>query len=348
MWYSMITVPKAPFPEPSLPGWREGYLGHALHEEEVGKGPNGQNEQNMYRAGDKSMKKPDTLKGVVPATVTPFHPDESINTDALLKLMNWNMDQGVDSFFIGGSSAECFLLSPAERMEVFEAAAQLKDRAYLVAHVGAISTREAMAYARCARDLGYDAVAATPPFYYGFQAEEIYAYYADIADAAGLPVILYNFPGNTGKQFDLSQPATRKLFRSDFILGVKHTNQVVYQLERIKDLNPKLIVMNGFDETMVAGLALGADGSIGSTFNFMYPQYKKIYDLFRDHQTEKARELQVRANTIMSALCEAGLIPAIKYILSTMGMDVGIPRRPFRALTEEQKKRLEAVVEEYL
>ena len=162
------------------------------------------------------MKKPETLKGVVPATVTPFHDDESIDTEALLKLLKWNMSQGADSFFIGGSSAECFLLSPSERMEIFAAAAQFLDRAYLIAHVGAISTGEAKAYARCARELGYDAIAATPPFYYGFGAKEIYAYYADISDAAGMPVLIYNFPGNTGKSFDLSNPVTQKLFQSDF------------------------------------------------------------------------------------------------------------------------------------
>ena len=294
------------------------------------------------------MSKPKTLKGVVPATVTPFRKDESVDTQAMLKLMEWNIRQGVDSFFIGGSSAECFLLSPSERMEIFEAAAQLSEQVFLVAHVGAISTREAALYAVRARELGYDAIAATPPFYYGFGPEDIYGYYADISQAAGMPVMIYNFPGNTGKPFDLENPATRRLFESDFIMGVKHTNQVVYQLERIKHLNPRLIVMNGFDETMVAGLALGADGSIGSTFNFMYPHYRKIYDLFMEHRIEEARELQIRANTIMNALCNAGLIPAIKYLLSAMGVDAGTVRRPFRELNAEQKAYLDQVVKENL
>lgn len=233
-------------------------------------------------------------------------------------------------------------------MEIFEAASSLSDRAFLTAHVGAISTREAVQYARCARELGYDAIAATPPFYYGFGAEEIYGYYEAISQAAGMPVLIYNFPGNTGKPFDLSNPVTKRLFQSDFILGVKHTNQVVYQLERIRNLNPKLIVMNGFDETMVAGLALGADGSIGSTFNFMYPHYKKIYDLFLDHRFEEAMSLQVKANNIMNALCDVGLIAAIKHVLSTMGIDVGIPRRPFRELTEDQKKAVDKAIQENL
>ena len=149
------------------------------------------------------MSKPDKLYGIVPATVTPFRSDESVDTEAMLRLMEWNMSQGAEHFFIGGSSAECFLLSPSERMEVFEAASQFSERAYLVAHVGAVSVKEAQEYARCAVKLGFDAIAATPPFYYGFGPEEIYSYYEEIAQAAGKPVMIYNFPGNTGKTLTL-------------------------------------------------------------------------------------------------------------------------------------------------
>ena len=288
------------------------------------------------------------IGGVIPATVTPFTADDRINEEAMLRLLDWNMEQGAEAFFIGGSSAECFLLSREERMQTFEIASKRKDRAYLVAHAGAVSTGEAETYARCARQLGFDAVAATPPFYYGFSPKEIYAYYEQIARAAEMPVLIYNFPGNTGKSFDLNDPVTRKLFRSDFILGIKHTNQVVYQMERIRHLNPKLKILNGFDETMVAGLALGADGSIGSTFNFMLPHYLTVYRLFHEGRINEAREAQVRANNIMEALCAVGLIPAIKYVLGTMGVDVGTARRPFGTLSEGQKTMLDQVIRENL
>ena len=284
------------------------------------------------------------LGGVVPATITPFTPDEKINAPAMLDLMRWNCGQGVDSFFIGGSSAECFLLSPEERKETFRIAAELRDDVYLIAHVGAISTREAEDYARCAVRLGYDAVAATPPFYYGYGSEEICSYYYDLAQAAGKPVIIYNFPGNTGKNFNLNDPNYIKLLQSGAVLGIKHTTQVVYQLERLKHINPELIMMNGFDETMVAGLALGADGSIGSTFNFMYTHYRKIYDAFKTKQLEEALALQIKANNIMNALCGVGLIPAIKYVLTAMGIDAGAPRRPFRPLSDEQKRYIDDVL----
>ena len=294
------------------------------------------------------MSKPTGLTGVVPASVTPLDATGRVDGEALLRLMRWNMGQGAESFFIGGSSAECFLLTFGERVAMFQAASELKDEVFLTAHVGAVGTAEAVEYARVAADLGFDAIAATPPFYYGFGSREVYGYYADIAQAAGMPVLIYNFPGNTNRPFDLEDETTRALFKSDFILGVKHTNQVVYQLERIRELNPKLVVMNGFDETMVAGLALGADGNIGSTFNFMFPHYNKIYSLFRAGDIEGARALQVRANNIMQALCRVGLIPAIKWVLNDMGVPVGDPRRPFMPITQGQGEALRAVLAENL
>lgn len=294
------------------------------------------------------MSKPTSLSGVVPASVTPFDEQGKVDAQALLRLLRWNMAQGAESFFIGGSSAECFLLTYGERVQMFMAAAELKDEVFLTAHVGAIGTDEAVSFAREAAALGFDAIAATPPFYYGFGSREVYAYYADIAQAAGMPVLIYNFPGNTHRPFNLSDPVTQKLFKSDFIMGVKHTNQEVYQLERIRALNPSLTLMNGFDETMVAGLALGAAGNIGSTFNFMYPHYRRIYDLFRAGRIDEARALQVKANNIMAALCDVGLIPAIKWVLNDMGVPVGEPRRPFIPITEEQGRRLKAVLEENL
>lgn len=285
---------------------------------------------------------------IYPASVTPFDSQNRINADALRDLLDLNLRQGAPGFFIGGSSGECFLMSESERQELFDIAAGYRDRALLFAHVGAISTDQAIVYARRARDLHYDAIAATPPYYYGFDSRAICQYYYDIAEAAGMPVLIYNFPGNTGKEFNLEDPRYRELFRSGAILGVKHTNQVIYQLERIKHLNPDLLVFDGYDETMSAGLILGADGAIGSTFNFMYPHYRKLYDAFLSRNLEETRRLQIAANNIMEVLVRVGLFPAIKYILSRMGIDAGLPRRPFLPLSEEHKRYVDQILEENL
>ncbi|WP_298837092.1 dihydrodipicolinate synthase family protein [uncultured Clostridium sp.] len=130
--------------------------------------------------------------------------------------------------------------------------------------------------------------------------------------------------------------------------GVKHTYLNLYQLERIKNLKNSLYMYNGFDEILVAGLAMGADGAIGSTFNFMYPHYKKIKEAFESLNHEEARNLQVKANNIMEALCSVGLIPAIKYILTLRGIDAGVLRKPFSELNDVQKKYIEDILESNL
>ena len=233
-------------------------------------------------------------------------------------------------------------------MEVFEAAAAFRGKTNLIAHVGAISTAEAVRYAKAAMSMGFDFTAATAPFYYGFSPREICRYYYDIAEASGAPVLIYNFPGNTHKEFDVANPDYIQLLRSGAILGVKQTNYNLFQMERILNLNPDLIAFNGYDETMVAGQALGCIGSIGSTFNMMLPHYKKIFDLFAAGDRAAALELQHRANNCMEAMCRVGLIPAIKYELSRQGYPVGDPRPPFSPLTQEQKDYLDGVLDQYL
>lgn len=285
------------------------------------------------------------MKGIFAASVTPFDKENKINDKVLLQLMERNMSEGVTGFFIGGSSAECFLLSREERMRLFEIAAEYKNETKLIAHVGAISTDEAIMYGLKAKELGYNAIAATAPYYYKFSPKEITQYYYDIYEAVGMPIIVYNFPGNTGVEFDLKNKDFSELFKSPAIAGVKHTSLNLYQLERIKNFKNSLYMYNGFDEILVAGLAMGADGAIGSTFNFMYPHYKKIKEAFESLNHEEARALQVKANNIMEALCSVGLIPAIKYILTLRGIDAGISRKPFFELDLAQKKYIEEILD---
>lgn len=177
--------------------------------------------------------------------------------------------------------------------------------------------------------MGYDVVAATAPFYYGFSPKEVCRYYYDIAEASGSPVLIYNFPGNTHREFDVANPDYIQLFKSGAILGVKQTNYNLFQMERILNLNPDLIAFDGYDETMVAGQALGSSGSIGSTFNMMLPHYKEDLRPVRRRQSgRKPLALQHKANNCMEAMCRVGLIPAIKYELARQATPSARPAVP--------------------
>src|SRR5699024_3549990 len=158
--------------------------------------------------------------------------------------------------FVGGSSGECFLLTEAERIQVFEAAAAVKGRANLIAHVGAIGTGEPVRYAKAAMPLGYDCCAATAPFYYGFSPNEVGSYYDALAQASDPPVLVYTCPANSHKEFAVANPDYIPLCRSGASLGVKQTHYHLCQRERIVHLNPQLIASDGYDRAMVAGRAL--------------------------------------------------------------------------------------------
>lgn len=285
------------------------------------------------------------LGGIYSASITAYDADNHIDAAALQRVMQRNLNEGAAGFFIGGSSGECFLLTEEERIQVFEAASAFAGKTNLIAHVGAIGTDQAVRYAKAAMKMGFDFTAATAPFYYGFSPKEICRYYYDIAEASGEPVLIYNFPGNTHKEFDVLNPDIIALLRSGAILGVKQTNYNLFQMERILNINPDLVAFDGYDETMIAAQALGCIGSIGSTFNMMLPHYKKIFTLYEQGKREEALALQHKANNCMEVMCRVGLIAAIKYELERQGYPVGEPRRPFTPLTEEQKAMVDEVLD---
>ena len=283
------------------------------------------------------MKK---IQGLYPATATPYKKDGSINMEAIEMLMRRNIEEGASGFFVGGSSAECFLLTESERISIFEAACAFKNDAVIVAHVGAISTDESIRYAKAAKSFGAQYISATLPFYYGFNSAQTAGYFYDIAEAADMQIMVYNFPVFTGKSIDLKNPDVRGLLCSDIVCGIKHTDLNLALLERIRDLNPDLAIMVGYDEIITAGLAMGADGSIGSMFNVMLPHFMKIYNACRTGDFDTAQALQIKANNVVEAFVNAGLIASIKYMLTEQGIEAGPPRKPFTQPTAEQMEHV--------
>lgn len=288
------------------------------------------------------------MKKLIVASITPFDGQDQINEQAVRQLWDRNLAEGADGFFIGGSSGECFLLSQQERIHTYELGARYLDRAEIFAHVGAIRTDEAVAYAREAKALGIKNIAATPPFYFGFSAKEVANYYYDIASAADAPVLYYNIPSSTHRELDPANPEIRELLKSGAIGAVKHTNLNLYQMERIRSVNPQIKCYGGFENCMVAFLAFGCDGFIGSNFNFMLPQYRKVMELYLDRQDDEARRLQTECNNILDVVLKNGLCASLKYIAAQQGIDAGNVRRPMLPLNEAQKAEIDEALAQHL
>ncbi|WP_333646538.1 dihydrodipicolinate synthase family protein [Lacrimispora sp.] len=288
------------------------------------------------------------MKKLYVASITPFDQEGKINGEAARQLWEKNISQGADGFFIGGSSGECFLLTREERVRSFELASEYKDRADIFAHVGAISTAEAVFYAREAKEMGIPNIAATPPIYFGFSEKEIAGYYYDIAEAVGHPVLYYNIPTSTHKNLNLSSPEIQALLKSGAVGSVKHTNLDMLQMERMHNINPDIICYGGFESCMVAFLAFGCEGFIGSSFNFMLPQFKKVMELYLEGKGDEARVLQAKSNNILDVLLRNGLCANLKHVVSGQGIWAGDVRKPLLPLTEDQKAEMDQVLEQYL
>ena len=276
------------------------------------------------------------FKGIFPALLTPFDGQDRVDTEVLGRLVDYNLQKGVDGFYVAGSTAEVFLLDAKERLAVMEAvSSRAGGKCTLIAHIGCISTKQAIEYAREAKEMGYDAISSVAPFYYKFSFEEIRRYYFDIVDAVDLPMLIYNFPAFSG--VNLTTDNIREFLADDRFLGVKHTSSDFYALEQFKAGFPDKVVYNGYDEMFLAGLSMGADGGIGSTFNFMAEKYIEIRRLFQENDMSAAQALQREVNTILRALVEVGVMQGEKAIMEGLGFPLGQARSPFAPLSGAQK-----------
>ena len=275
-------------------------------------------------------------KGIYTALLTPFDKNDKINPKALEKLVQHNLKMGVQGFYVGGSTAEAFLLSTEERKEIMDLVKSAAPDATLIAHIGSINEREATDLALHAKNTGYNAISSVAPFYYKFTFEEIKNYYFRLADVAELPMLVYHFPAFSGVNMGINEMG--QFLNDDRFLGIKYTSNDFFTMQQCKSNFPEKIVYNGFDEMFLAGLSMGADGGIGSTYNFMADKFVEIRRLFNNGDIEAAKQLQNEVNRIINILLGIGVMAAEKEVLNQLGLDFGVCRHPFSQPTSEQKE----------
>jgi N-acetylneuraminate lyase len=287
------------------------------------------------------------FKGIIPALLTPFDKNGNINDESINRLEDHCLEKGVSGFYIGGSTGEAFLLSQDERKTLIEkAVGHCGDRGVTICQVGAVATKHAVDLAQCAEAAGASAISAVAPFYYPFSKEEIITHYLTITDSVSIPMIVYNIPGLSGVHF--TEDDFRRLYKHDKIIGVKHTHHNLYEMERIKAIDPSRLVFFGFDEVAISGIAMGADGAIGSTFNLMSEKYIEIRRLVNTGQISGAQRQQKVVNEIISVFINHGVFTSLKYAVSSrLGIEMGTTRPPFKQLDNAAKKAIDDVLDRF-
>lgn len=277
--------------------------------------------------------------GICAALLTPFDKEGKVDHNLLRRQVRWLINEGIDGFYVCGSTAEAFLLTADERKAILDTVcAENNGEKIVMAHIGQIATEQALDLGRHAKAAGADAASSISPFYYKFSTEEIKNYYLDLMNGLEMPFFIYNFPAFSG--FSLTPDLLDEMCRCPHVAGVKFTASDFFQLERMKHAHPELTIWNGYDEMLLSGLSAGASGGIGSTYNVLCRGVHHIYDSFNAGDSATALRYQHIVNDMIAAICKHGVFGSIKSLLGAEGMDFGDCRKPFLPLGSAAKEEL--------
>jgi len=291
------------------------------------------------------MKPIQSLHELVAATHSPFHADGSIATEVVRIQASFLAANGIRTVFITGSTGECHSLTREERLALYDAWAEAGAAAgvAVIAHVGAHSIDDARALARRARGLELSAISTVAPSYY--KPRDLAALIdwcaAIAAEAPNLPFYYYDIPVMTGVSFPMERFLAEAPARIPSFAGIKFTNLDLVSFRRSLDAaGDRFDLPWGVDEALLAALATGARGGVGSTYNWAPKLYFELMDAFRRGDLSEARRLQSLSIAMVDAIAATGFMGTAKALMTRLGVPVGPARRPLDNPTADQVDEL--------
>jgi N-acetylneuraminate lyase len=273
------------------------------------------------------------LQTLVAATHTPFHPDHSLNLDIVERQAAHLLQNGIKTVFIGGTTGESHSLSLAERRALTQRWMEVTAGSNLqvVVHVGGNCLTDVCDLAMQAQSLGALAISAlTPSYFKPRTVADLVECCAKIAGAApDLPFYYYDIPSFTGVNQSMPDFLSQSYERIPNLAGIKFTNPDGMMFQQcLYHESGRYDILWGTDECLLAGLALGARGAVGSTYNFAAPLYQRLVAAFDVGDLEKARVEQRRSVEMIARIAAIGYMGAAKAVMSMLGVDVGPARLP--------------------
>lgn len=294
------------------------------------------------------MKYP-KLDGLIAAPFVAFRSDGQLNLDLIEAQAHSLVASGVKGAFVCGTTGEGVSLNVAERMAVAARWCEVSgpDLRVLV-HVGATALPDCRALAEHAQKIGAAGVGCFAPFFFKpANAEDLVGFCADVAAAAPqLPFYYYQIPSMTGVHIPAIEFLQLGRDKIKNLAGVKFTFENLMDFaDCLRMDDGRFDLVFGRDEMLLAGLAVGARGAIGSTYNFAAPVYHRIIKAFDAGDLASAQQEQARANAMIALLIRFGGLPAGKAMLRMIGLDCGPVRSPLRSLSPEKEAALRLELE---
>ncbi len=284
------------------------------------------------------------FKGVIPALVTPFKEDFSVDYEGLAKNLDY-LEKHVDALVPCGTTGEASTLSYEEHVDVVRFVAET-SKLPVIGGSGSNSTREAIWLTKEVERAGAEAAMLVTPYYNKPNDTGLLEHYKAIAKEVSIPLIIYNIPGRTG--INVSAQLMAKIAEIENVVGVKEASGNLKQVSDIIRLVKKkdFTVLSGDDFLTLPILAIGGKGVISVAANVAPKMMKDLYNAFVEGNIAKAIEIHQRLSPLFDALfIDTNPIP-VKKAMELLGLAAGKPRLPLVELSPEKTEKLKAVIKE--
>lgn len=289
------------------------------------------------------MKKKTVFRGIATALITPFR-DGQVDYDAYGKFIDWQIEQGINALVACGTTGESSTLSDEEhRKTLAYAVKRVAGRVPVIAGTGSNELDYAVDLSKYAVSVGADAILVVTPYYNKATQKGLIGMYTAIADAAGVPTILYNVPSRTGVNIEPKTYAA--LAEHPDIVAFKEANGNISKIvETMSYVRGKLDLYSGNDDQIVPLMSMGGIGAISVLSNILPRETVAICDRFFAGDVAGAAELQCHYHALIDALfSEINPIP-VKAAVSAMGFCENSLRLPLTELEDGHRETLLALM----
>ena len=282
------------------------------------------------------MKKQTIFTGAATAIVTPIT-EQGIDYDAFGRLIDWQIDEGIDALVVAGTTGEGSCLTDDEHREVIRYSVQrAAGRVPIIAGTGSNDTDYAIQLTKCACEVGADAALVVTPYYNKATQKGLIKMYEQIADASTIPLILYNVPSRTGVNIEPSTFAA--LADHPMISAIKEANGDFSKMaETMSLVGDKLDLYSGNDDQIIPAMSLGGKGVISVLSNLLPAETSAMCKYYLEGKEKEATALQLKYIPLIKALfSEVNPIP-VKAAMAAMGYCEDYLRMPLTPMEDDHR-----------
>lgn len=281
------------------------------------------------------------------AIITPFNTDGSINYDKLGEIIDYQIENGTDAIVICGTTGEASTMTDDEHRDCIRFAVKhTAGRVPVIAGAGSNDTKYAVELSKEAEEAGADALLHVTPYYNKTTQNGLIAHFTAIADSVNIPIVLYNIPGRTGMNMDVS--TVKELAKHRNIAAIKEASgNISYAAKLIAECRDDIDIYSGNDDMIVPLMSLGAKGVISVLSHVLPKQTHDMVQLCLENNFAEATKLQIEyLDLINSLFIEVNPIP-VKEAMNMMGWDTGNCRLPLCEMTDEHKAVLRTALNKH-